>query len=311
MATAAVSSTATTTTNSNGASTSASSYILNDYDKEGIETEMDRLNTQHYLFDDMMDNQLLPPHITKHLQETPSPRVCEIATGTGIWLSELSKQLSPSAELVGLDFDPTKFPAPETLPSNVKLSFGNAFEPFPQDLIGKFDVVHLRLFVFAMKTGQGPALIENLLTLLRPGGYLVWVDSHPLIMEFVPPQEATRKWKRVFYEYAKRVDLNMDIPLAITGYMRQAGLVDCEERWYSTETPFYGPKGGAEWRARQQRQAYIGIQQALKGMFLLGGIEGVQTKKEVDDFTDDLKGVFTDGKTVFYMPTIRAWGRKS
>ncbi|KAI0390636.1 S-adenosyl-L-methionine-dependent methyltransferase [Xylariaceae sp. FL0594] len=285
-------------------------YILNDNNKQGIEAEAFRLDFQHAFMTDMMDNQLLPQHITMELHSNPAPRICEIATGTGIWLKELAKTLPAKAELVGLDYDTTKFPAADKLPSNVKLGYGNAFEPFPEELRGSFDVVHLRLFVFAVKRGQSLPLLENLITLLRPGGWLVWVDVNPLIMNAEPPHKAHEKFKRCFYDFANKVDLSMEIPVAIPAYMQQAGLEDCDARFYSSETPFYGPKGGAEWRARQQYLAFIGIRQAIKGMYLMGGIEGVRTEGERDGLINELQGIFTDGNTKFHMPTMRACGRR-
>jgi len=92
--------------------------------------------------------------------------------------------------------------------------------------------------------------------------------------------------------------------------MKQAGLVECDERCYSSEAPFYGHKGGAEWRARQQYLAFTGMRQALKGMYLMGGIEGVKTEEERDALINELKDIFSDGTTKFHMPTIRAWGRR-
>lgn len=192
------------------ATTKSSPYILNDYDKEGIEVEVFRLDFQHAFLDDMMDNQLLPQHIAKELEANPSPQICEIATGTGVWLKELAKTLPEKAELVGLDYDTTKFPTPKKLPSNVKLSYANAFEPFPEELRGRFDVVHLRLFVFAVKKGQGLPLVENLMTLLRPGGWLVWIDLNPVIMNSEPPHEAHWRFKQAFYHFANKVDLNLE-----------------------------------------------------------------------------------------------------
>jgi 2-polyprenyl-3-methyl-5-hydroxy-6-metoxy-1,4-benzoquinol methylase len=164
---------AKTTTNGNAKSI----YILN---SGAAETEHDRLNVQHHLFSDIMQGDLLPPHIASGLKASrPAPKVLEIATGTGIWLTEMAKTLSPDAELVGLDFDTSKFPSQSFLPPNVTLRQANMYEPFPSDLHGRFDVVHVRLIIFALKEGQGTDLVRNLMTLLRPGGHIVWAETGP------------------------------------------------------------------------------------------------------------------------------------
>jgi ubiquinone/menaquinone biosynthesis C-methylase UbiE len=152
-------------------------YILN---AGSAQSEHDRLNSQHHLFNDVLQNDLLPPHITSSLSRLPTPpKVLEIATGTAVWLTEIAKTLSPDAELVGLDFDTSKFPPQSSLASNITLRQANMFEPFASDLLGKFDVVNVRLIIFALKAGYGTDLVKNLMTLLKPGGYIVWSETGP------------------------------------------------------------------------------------------------------------------------------------
>lgn len=173
-----------------------SAYILHESTRDGIEHESDRLDFQHYFCHDVMDGELLPPHITKELAACASPRVCEIATGSAIWLREMSKTLPASAELFGLDFDTSKFPEAETLPSNVRLELANAYEPFPDEYRNRFDVVHLRHFILATKKGQCVALVQNLLSLLRPGGWLVWVEATAALMTTEPPSDAVFEFQK-------------------------------------------------------------------------------------------------------------------
>ncbi|KAI3322690.1 S-adenosyl-L-methionine-dependent methyltransferase [Xylariaceae sp. AK1471] len=283
-------------------------YILNESDKDGIEQEKKRLDIQHYWIDDMMKNEPLPRHIADQLEANPSPRVCDVATGTGIWLKELAKTLPTSAELVGLDYDPPKFPEPEELPSNVKLSFTNVFEPFSEELQNRFDVVHLRFFVYAMKKGQGVPLVQNLLSLLRPGGWLVWVDLSPSMFTVEPPDQAVWEFQKAYYDFAKKVDLDVDVPLALTSYFEQAGLVDCDDRVYHSNSRLFGPKGGPAWSAREQEAGFIGMKQVLKGIFLTGGVEGLRTQQEVDELTARLREVLT-GTRKFHFPISRRSGR--
>jgi ubiquinone/menaquinone biosynthesis C-methylase UbiE len=149
-------------------------YILN---AGSAQSEHDRLNAQHRLFDDMMQNDLLPQHIASSLPT--HPKILELATGTAIWLTEMAKTLPPNAEFVGLDFDTSKFPSASSLPPNITLRKANMYEPFPDDLLGKFDVVNVRLILFALKEGTGLDLVKNLMTLLKPGGWVVWAETGP------------------------------------------------------------------------------------------------------------------------------------
>jgi len=145
------------------------------------EAEHRRLNTQHFVFTDIMQEDLLPPHIASSLAASPTPpKILDLATGSAIWLVEIAKTLPPEAELVGVDLDTSKFPPASSLPSNISLQTANIHEPFPEELLGKFDVVHLRLIIFALKDGLGIDLVKNLMTLLKPGGYLVWTETGPV-----------------------------------------------------------------------------------------------------------------------------------
>lgn len=182
-------------------------YILNGTTKNEIEQEIDRLDTQHHFIDKMMNNEMLPPHITSKLAATRSPKVCDIATGSAMWLRKLTKTLPASAQLVGLDLDTSKFPRPEALPPNIRLGSANAHEPFPEELRGRFDVVHLCLFVLATRKDSGAALVRNLASLLRPGGWFVWVESNMLLASAEPPSEALFQCQKIQYAFMKEVGL--------------------------------------------------------------------------------------------------------
>ncbi|KAI0809925.1 S-adenosyl-L-methionine-dependent methyltransferase [Xylaria sp. FL0064] len=286
-----------------------SSYMLNESTDNGIKQESGRLDFQHRFFDDVMNNELLPLHITRQLAEKSSPRICDIATGTGIWLKELAKVLPASAELVGLDFDVSKFPEPETLPSNIKMSFGNAYEPFPDEFRGRFDVVHLRHFVLATKKDYCVPLVRNLLSLLRPGGWLVWVEAGAQLASAEPPSEGLFQVQKVYYNFIESARIESNSPLAIASYMTQAGLVDCDAKSYNCGAVLFGPKASG-WIAREHDEFYMTLSQILKGILLKGGVDGMRTQQEMDELLTRLKKDLT-GTRKCHMPVIRTWARRS
>jgi hypothetical protein len=49
--------------------------------------------------------------------------------------------------------------------------------PFPAEEIGTYDVVAIRFVSVATTRTEWAAAIENLITLLKPGGWLQWIDS--------------------------------------------------------------------------------------------------------------------------------------
>ncbi|KAI1419870.1 hypothetical protein F5Y12DRAFT_720221 [Xylaria sp. FL1777] len=286
-----------------------SPYILNESTNNGIKQESGRLEFQHRFFDDAMNNELLPVHIAKELAENHSPRVCDVATGTAIWLKELAKTLPASAELVGLDFDVSKFPEPETLPSNIRLSFGNAYEPFPEEFRNRFDVVHLRHFILATKKDHGIHLIRNLLSLLRPGGWLVWAETCAILASAEPPSDGLFQIQKVYYNFITSANLEPDIPLAIASYMMHAGLLDCGATSYNCGSVLFGPKGSG-WLARGHDEFYVTFGQILKGILLKGGVDGMRTQQDHDKLLARL-GEDMRGTRKCHIPIIRTWGRKA
>ncbi|KAL2859776.1 uncharacterized protein BJX67DRAFT_386642 [Aspergillus lucknowensis] len=71
---------------------------------------------------------------------------------------------------------PASFPAPGTHPENFRYSVYNILEPVPEELRGRYDLVHVRLLVAALGKGDVDTAVRNLVLLLRPGGWIQWED---------------------------------------------------------------------------------------------------------------------------------------
>lgn len=82
-----------------------------------------------------------------------------------IWLLDLSTSLDSSTEFLGLDTDITQAGPREFLPHNVSMRKWDAFTDVPDDLVGQFDIVNLRLFGFVIQGDPKPVL-RNLIRLL-------------------------------------------------------------------------------------------------------------------------------------------------
>ncbi|KAI1259441.1 hypothetical protein F5Y18DRAFT_433251 [Xylariaceae sp. FL1019] len=279
-------------------------YVLNDGSSEA---EHERLNLQHRLFDDIMQNTLLPPHIHSSITETSkAPKVLDLATGTGIWLTSVAKTLPPDSELVGLDFDTSKFPPAGSLPPNITLSKGNIFEPFPADLHGRFDVVNVRLILLALKVGDGTALMKNVMSLLKPGGFVVWSETGPTVQAVEPPSFAFYKFQDIHWRYAKQFGGDLNLPLGMVAYIKEAGYTECGDRAYPGGSQLYTRQ---DWLERSHRQVMTFIPQTLRGIVSLGGVEGMETKEQVDELVAELRKDFVGDRKVHPL-FMRAWGKK-
>lgn len=168
--------------------------------------EEDRLVRQHRDVFIRVTKTLMPNHIKAHLTSLRRPvAIADVATGTGIWLTELARELPADTRLDGYDFDTSKFPYSEGLPSNVKLTFANGLEPFARELQGQYDLVHVRLVMFGLKADQWELMAANLRTLLQPGGWLMWDEVGYPTFTFMPMTERYAKWLRTEVQYAVSV----------------------------------------------------------------------------------------------------------
>lgn len=91
-----------------------------------------------------------------------------------VWLTNLSSKLPASVQLDGLDVSFHATPPPGCLPANVTLKHWDIKEPPPSDIVGVYDIVHLRNFIFVLADAELPGVIDNVMKLLKPGGYLQW-----------------------------------------------------------------------------------------------------------------------------------------
>ncbi|KAK6528444.1 hypothetical protein TWF281_009685 [Arthrobotrys megalospora] len=162
------------------AQNSEQTYIV---DFEPPEKERLRLNIQH---DAVVRNygHLLPPAIPDHGNLTD---VADVATGTGIWLTQLAEHLPATATLHGFDITDRLFPDQSTLPQNVSFSLLNVLEPIPESLCEKYDIVHIRGLCFVLKANEWAGVVKNVTRMIKPSGYIVWTDTNPGSAQAIPP----------------------------------------------------------------------------------------------------------------------------
>lgn len=112
-------------------------------------------------------------------------KIADVGTGTGyetrsrsyyhftnlaedlirIWVIDVNRQLS-TASIDGFDISADQFPPKEWLPSNVSLGTFDALLPIPDELIEKYDIIHVRIFVAVVKNEDPTPLLKNLISML-------------------------------------------------------------------------------------------------------------------------------------------------
>lgn len=88
-------------------------------------------------------------------------------TPSSIWACELGNKLSSTgAEIDAFDISDLQFPAPAFRPANVHFHVHNSFQPYPEEFLGKFDVVHVRFMMCSVNDANARKLLSQLLTLM-------------------------------------------------------------------------------------------------------------------------------------------------
>ena len=146
-----------------------------DYVFDKSHMEACRLNLQHMLFREVFQFSI---HPSVQLPDSSSKpvKIVDVAAGTCLWMLDVAREM-PTAQLDGTDIDLTKAPHALWLPDNVTMYSWNIFEDPPSSLVGKYDLVHVRLLVLVLSGGfDTKPVLRRMLQLLKPGGTLQWDD---------------------------------------------------------------------------------------------------------------------------------------
>ncbi|RHZ54841.1 class I SAM-dependent methyltransferase [Aspergillus thermomutatus] len=182
-----------------------------------------RLNYQHYLFRECVKFNLHPS-----IPVPPNARIADVATGTAIWLFELARDL-PTATFDGLDISLDSAPPAEWLPQNVTLRQWDIFDDVPPDLVGAYDVVHLRFFMLVVRESDPIPVIRKVSTLLKPRGWIQWDefnyrDAHIISANVKVEQLPAMEQLRQFAYSDGRNNWTLDIPR----HLRTEGFVQTQ-----------------------------------------------------------------------------------
>ncbi|KAL8901480.1 MAG: hypothetical protein Q9207_005178 [Kuettlingeria erythrocarpa] len=106
-------------------------------------------------------------------------RIADIGTGTCIWPIDIVRELQFPVTVDAIDISLAQCPPPSWLPENINLIAHDVHQPFPVQMQGKYDLVHVQNWLCIWRTESSGELIRNLLSLLKPGGYIQWSEQDP------------------------------------------------------------------------------------------------------------------------------------
>lgn len=189
--------------------------------------ESNRLNKQHAIIMEMFGGP-----IDKSVPLNTVSTIADAGTGTGIWIKaaqELLKDI-PSDNLRyyhGFDISNAQFPSDS---ENATFSVQDVLKPFPALHLASYDLVHVRLLCAAIKEVEFKDVAANLMTLLKPGGHLQWVemDSTSFLedMEAGPEKSRYAELLKPLYRYKQAFGLSEQAQESAQRACEEAGFVN-------------------------------------------------------------------------------------
>lgn len=226
-------------------------------------------------------------------------------TNLGTWLRDLSKLLPEySWDLHGVDIHEAFFSTEDRPHAALDLRKHDTNSKFPSswDWENSFDIVHQRLLIWGIKTENWPTAVQNLLRLVKPGGWIelvevVWVDDDIPIDAAKHPELAKQKvfecWTCDYHGF--------DIYVAnkLEGLLKKAGCLNVAK--YEYDLGIGAKANQEEWKIPSS-EMWDEIFRSFEYKMPLEGIPGVaNTPEELHDFLDKLN---VEIKKHGYVPKI-------
>ncbi|KAF8907529.1 S-adenosyl-L-methionine-dependent methyltransferase [Mucidula mucida] len=168
------------------------------------EAERNRLTVQHfYAVRNLYDGKLV---FAPGVRLKKGDKILDAATGSGIWLTELAKEVPECVELIGVDIQDQLFPKPSTAASNVKF-YRNSTLSLPAAWSNTFRFINQRLLVCAFTEREWVAELPEILRVLVPGGRAQFTEAHlpthnagPAMRKLEAAVQSVYAAKGIFYQ---------------------------------------------------------------------------------------------------------------
>ncbi len=252
--------------------------------------ETNRLDFQHYMLRFALKGNYATP--------IRDPRdILDVGCGTGRWAMEMAMEF-PRANVIGVDVAPPvveEATAADIRPDNYAFVQGNALErlPFADN---SFDFVHQRLLTLAIPANRWPAVVQELLRVTRPGGWVELVEGGS---DFTgsPVMETITSWGG---QLLGRRGIDAGMAAQIGPLLSAAGTLDVIARSVALPIGRHGGRVGA--MVETNTMTALG---ALRAPILSLSITDAQT---FDSTITQAREEFAHGR--YSIPFFIAYGRK-
>lgn len=241
--------------------------------------------------------------------------ILDLATGNGIWLTELAYELSQmskrSIRYTGLDIASGSFPPENSWPTGTTFATYDIFADVPEQYVAKFNVVHVRLIVSLLWQNLEHRVIalNNMKRMLKPGGWLQWQDGPtPTIATYDINSDGTCTFHKELHPYIAAND-------RLTGFQKNS-------MWMNSLDDFVAMSGGmdrveAHWvpmrldRAKYENDLSIWTIEDAKIAILKMRIGTPEQGQEIAKVMDNLLDALSNGRIQTALRTVVVVGQKA
>lgn len=197
--------------------------------------EVNRLDFQHYMLRYALRGNYAAPLTDPH-------DILDVGTGTGRWAAEMA-ELFPRARIVGVDIAApaaVEGKGPLVTPANYRFAAANVLEglPFPD---ASFDFTHQRLLYGALPADRWQAVVNDLMRVTRPGGWIELVEGS-LVQHGGPAMASLNAWMN---EASARRGIDVSAGASIGTFLRTAGAVGVTQHTINLPMGKHGGRVGA------------------------------------------------------------------
>jgi SAM-dependent methyltransferase len=198
-------------------------------------TDLNRLDFQHFILRQTFSGNYLAP-----ISPGAGNQILDVGTGTGRWPIEVA-QAFPQAQVFGLDLEESRdiTGKTQTIPTNYHFQVGNVLQGLPF-LDGTFDFVHQRLLVTGIPFARWPQVIQELIRVTKPGGWIEMVEGGGI---FVNGGPATQQWCAWGDTMMKPAGIDIYQIANLAALVEQVGL-SCQSSVYNIPAGLWGGRIG-------------------------------------------------------------------
>ncbi|KAF5313836.1 hypothetical protein D9619_013019 [Psilocybe cf. subviscida] len=245
-------------------------YLLPADDPEAV-----RLKDQNDLLRRLFDNK----NVLSAIDLGPESQVLDIATGSGIWALDLVTEKPEIGHVQCADIGTRLFPKEH--PPNMAFDVASVLD-LPAEWSNKFDLVHQRLLIAALKYDDWAVAVKEIFRVTKPGGFAELCECNPFKVGCGPH---SRRYLDGYREVAKHFSMDFEISHRIPGLLLEAGFVDVHAE---VKVVNFGPAGGEDGRRTALTQA--GVARGIGGpLTMAGGLGVVDSQDEWEALIDEVE----------------------